>query len=150
MEQELRSIALEVEFADDDGARAPANWASWETRRTRSFLSAAEAPIDSGGMLGRTRNIALQLEMRREAGGFAGTWTCTIETKIGPWRIERDGGTVLQLKGGGAVLVSAPATGFAISCGDWRQQTWSGALTLDQFDAITGLSIAGSVDARRC
>ena len=151
MENDAELVELVLEFPADGGARDADDWASWEQQRTRSFFAATEQAIDNRGLLGRIRNWTLLLEMKRANGGFAGTWTCSVETKIGPWRLERDGKSLLQLKGGGNVLVSVPAAGFAMACHDWRQQSWSGALTLDQFNAITALGFAsGEIDARRC
>lgn len=144
------AVTLSIECSVATTARDEPGWAAWEQQRTRSFLSATEAPLDDQGKLGRYRNTALALVMKREGEGFAGSWTYTIETKIGPNRVQRDGRVVVQLKNGSTVLVSAPAPGVATACGDWRSQSWSGTLTLEQFDAINSAGITGDVNVRRC
>lgn len=150
MEQEIEEFALALDLVADSAVRTQGGWPGWEQRRTRSLLSAAEVQIDSRRLLGLARNLSLELEMMRVSGGFAGTWSFSIETKIGPWRIDRDGKAKLQLKAGNNVLIAIPAQGFATACGDWRKQNWSGALTFDQFEAIDNVSIFGDIEARRC
>jgi hypothetical protein len=150
MENDIEQIAFALDFPADGGARTQGNWASWEQQRTRSFFSPVDQTIDDRGLVGRIRNWTLLLEMKRDNGGFSGSWTFSAETKIGPWRLERDGQAIIQLKGGGNVLISVPAPGFAMVCQDWRQQSWSGALALDQFEAITAVGFTGNTTARRC
>ena len=150
MENSIEHVAFALDLPANGGARTQGNWASWEQQRTRSFFSPVEQAIDSRGMVGRIRNWTLLLEIRRDNGGFAGNWTFSAETKIGPWRLERDGQALIQLKASGNVLISVPAPGFAMACGDWRQQSWSGTLTLDQFEAISAVGFIGNTTALRC
>lgn len=151
MENDVEQVTIALDFAvGDDGRGAQSDWASWEQRRTRELFSPVEQAIDDRGLVGRIRNWTLLLEMKRENGGFAGSWTCSVETKIGPMRLERDGAAILQLKRSGNVLVSVPAPGFAMACHDWREQSWSGPLTLDQFEAIRAIGFTGSTTSRRC
>ncbi len=147
---EIEQTIVAADFPAGGGARTQEGWASWEQQRTRSFFSPAELRIDNRGLIGLIRNWTLQLEMKRENSGFVGSWSCSVETKIGPWRLESDGQAILELREGSKVVVSAPAPGFAIACHDWRPQSWSGALTLDQFNAITAMGFVGNATARRC
>lgn len=143
-------VSLTVELQAAAGTRSSEGWADWETQRTRSFFTPKEDWLDSQRWLGRYRNIGLELVMKRVDQGFAGTWTLSMDTKIGPRRVERDGKIIFQVKGGGTVLFSTPATGLATTCGDWKTQTWSGTLTLAQFDAITTVQATSEITARRC
>lgn len=133
-----------------EGARNAAGWAGWEVKRTRSFASAKEDWIDTKKLLGRYRNPRLELAMTREGDVYTGSWTFSLEVKIGPYRIHKDGKVVLQLLSGSTVLLSVKAPGFARACGDWRTETWSGSLTPEQFDALSGVSGSGDVELRLC
>lgn len=141
-------LALDLNVAA--GARTAEGWADWEMRRTRSFSAPAERWLDERRWLGLYRNVTLELVMNRVEQGFAGTWSLSIDTKIGPRRVERDGRIIFQAKGGGAVLFSMPATGLATACGDWKTQTWSGNLTFEQFEAMTTIEATSEITARRC
>jgi hypothetical protein len=143
-------VSLTVEFQAAAGTRSAEGWADWETQRTRSFFSPREDWLDSQRYLGRYRNTAVELVMKRTDQGFAGTWTFSIDTKIGPRRVERDGKIIFQVQSGGTTLFSTPATGLATVCGDWKTQTWSGSLTLEQFDAFTRVIASSNITARRC
>jgi hypothetical protein len=147
---EIEQTILAADFPADGGARTLEGWGSWEQQRTRSFFSPSEQRIDNRGLVGLIRNWTLQHEMKRENGGLVGSCSCSVETKIGPWRLDADGQATLELRDGGKVIVSASAPGFAIACLDWRQQSWSGALTLVQFTAITAMGFTGNASARRC
>jgi hypothetical protein len=143
-------VSLTVELQAAAGTRAADGWVDWETQRTRSFLNTQEKWLDARRYLGLYRNFALELVMKRTDQGFAGTWTLSMDTKIGPWRVERDGKIIFQVKSGGTVLFSTPATGLATACGDWKTQSWSGNLTIEQFDAITTIEATSNITARRC
>lgn len=144
------AVSLTVEFQAAVGTRSAEGWADWENQRTRSFFSPREDWLDAERNLGRYRNTAMELVIKRVDGGFAGTWTFSMDTKIGPRRVERDGKIIFQIRAGGATLFTTPATGLATACGDWKTQTWSGSLTLEQFDAITNVIATSEIRVRRC
>lgn len=143
-------VAITLAMEPEIGTRDAQGWPEWEVQRTRSFASTKEDWIDTKKLLGRYRNSKLELVMTKSGTTYAGTWTFSLDVKVGPYKIFKDGKAVLQLKNGGTVLLAVNAAGFARACGDWRTESYSGALTLDQFDAVTNVSIVGDVELKKC
>lgn len=145
------TILIDIDANAGSGRRS--DWPDWEQERRRSFLSAAERNLDRAGRLGRVRNMALDMIVRRDGDGFSGSWSASIDEIIGPLRLDRPDVVSLRLLDQqGNIVIETTATEFAHRCGGWVTRSYSGNLTREQFDRIATLSIAtrGNVGARRC
>jgi hypothetical protein len=153
MAKEDTEETIMIDIDADAGGGRRGDWPDWEQERRRSFLSAAERNLDSAGRLGRVRNLALEMIVRRDGTGFSGSWNASIDEAIGPLRLDRPDVVALRLLDQqGNIVVETTATDFAHRCGGWVTRSYSGSLTREQFDRIATLGIAtrGNVGARRC
>lgn len=150
MTNDDRGEDQDIHFSLAVGEEEPraGEWGSWEQSRTRSFFAAGPFTIGDG-KLGSVANVNFDLSCKRTATGFEGSWKVSFEERIGPNRIYRDQSTGYILGASSSRIISFPMPQFAHACGT-RRLEWSGALTREQFEQVTGFMIDGEVTIRRC
>ena len=146
--EEFSAVELAVEAGIDP--RTGGNWAKWEQSRIRSFLSAAEQPIDSKKLLGKVRNLRMTLSKERSGETFIARMTVSLEENVGPYRIHKGSPPLKLLDSAGKVLAQFSGGNFARQCGGWRKVEWAHDITPDAFEAASTISIIGDVELRRC
>lgn len=142
-------LSFRFAVADEgDEPRAAGAWGRYEQSRVREFLKSDPQPIGDG-KLGSVGPVAFTLTCKRTASGFEASYSLSIEERIGPNRIERGQATGRWLAIDNSVVLTFPMPQFGRACGT-RTLNWSGTLTRDQFDMISGLDTIGDVTVRRC